>query len=83
MALRSGEACGGNGELGVAFADARASEGEEMSEREWAHHGGVVVLPDQTGAAHAGVRSPDGELGQMPIDHHRLNLNRLKMFQFD
>ena len=34
VALRGGEACGGNGELGVAFADARASEGEEMSEIE-------------------------------------------------
>ena len=34
VALRGGEACGGNGELGVAFVDARASEGEEMSERE-------------------------------------------------
>ena len=32
--LRGGEAGGGNGELGVAFADVRVSEGEEMSERE-------------------------------------------------
>ena len=35
--LRGGEACGGNGELDVAFGDARASEGEEMSEREQTH----------------------------------------------
>jgi len=34
VALCGGEAGDGNGELDVAFADARASEGEEMSERE-------------------------------------------------
>ena len=37
VALRGGEACGGNGELGVAFADARASEEEEMSDRADGH----------------------------------------------
>ena len=41
--------CGGNGKLGVAFVDARASEGEEMSEREsiQARRGSVEALPGQ------------------------------------
>ena len=34
MALRGGRAGGDNGELGVLLSGARASEGEEMSERE-------------------------------------------------
>ena len=34
VVLHSGEAGGGNGELGLTFVDVRASEGEEMSERE-------------------------------------------------